>query len=289
LGGLGAIGWAAESFEFAHLTDLHLQPEMRAAEACGMCLEKVARLRPDFVVTGGDLVFDAAETDWRRAELQYDLLEKTLRPLKMPLHHAIGNHDLYGVATKSRVAASAAHFGKKVFEERMGPRYKSFAHKGWQFVMLDSIGTKANGRDFEGWIDAEQIEWLRGGLAARRPRGRLIVVTHVPLVSSVLQLVADPWKSAETYLVKNAREVLEVLWPYEPRMVLQGHTHIRERVLYRGCEFVTSGAVCGNWWKGAREGHPEGFGVVRVTGEKLEWRYETYGFSADKMGIAEHD
>jgi 3',5'-cyclic AMP phosphodiesterase CpdA len=279
------LGFAQESFEFAHLTDLHLQPEMRAAEGCGMCVEKVARMKPDFVVTGGDLVFDAAETTWKRAELQYGLLEKTLRPLRMPLRHVVGNHDVYGTSSKSGVAPSEAHFGKKVFEERMGPRFQAFSHKGWHFVLLDSIGTKPGGRDFEGYVDREQLEWLRGELAKRQAKGKLIVVTHVPLVSGVLQLVGDPWKTPETYLVKNAREVMDILWPHEPRMVLQGHTHIRERVVYRGCEFVTSGAVCGNWWKGSRDGHPEGFGVVRVTGDRLEWRYETYGFRADMMGL----
>ena len=68
-----------------------------------------------------------------------------------------------------------------------------------------------------------------------RPGTPLVVATHVPLVSGVLQIAADPWKTAETYLVTNSREVLEVLWPYRPKAVLQGHTHIRETILYDGC------------------------------------------------------
>jgi hypothetical protein len=63
-----------------------------------------------------------------------------------------------------------------------------------------------------------------------KPGSRLAVVTHIPLVSSVLQLVPDPWKTAEIYLVTNAQDMLNVLWPYKPRLVLQGHTHIRETV-----------------------------------------------------------
>lgn len=275
---------AQDSFTFVHMTDLHLQPEMRAAEGCAMAVEAVAKRKPAFVITGGDLIMDAAETTWQRAELQYNLLAKTLAPLKMPLHHVLGNHDVFGTASKSGVAPSAPHYGKKVFEERMGPRYRAFSHGGWHFLLLDSIGT-INGRDFRGHIDAEQLEWLRGELARRKPNGRLIVVTHVPLVSSVLQLVADPWKTAETYLVSNAREVLEILTPHRPRLVLQGHTHIRERVVYNNCEFITSGAVCGNWWKGPREGHPEGFAVVEVKGEEIRWNYQTYGFRADILKV----
>jgi hypothetical protein len=53
-----------------------------------------------------------------------------------------------------------------------------------------------------------------------------------------------------------------------PKMVLQGHTDIRESVIYNGCQFITSGAVCGRWWKGPREGHPRGFGVLTVRAKR---------------------
>jgi hypothetical protein len=42
--------------------------------------------------------------------------------------------------------------------------------------------------------------------------------------------------------------------------------------------FITSGAVCGNWWKGLWLGNPEGFAMLTVKGENISWRYETYGF-----------
>jgi 3',5'-cyclic AMP phosphodiesterase CpdA len=271
---------AQSAFSFVHMTDLHLQPEMRAAEGCAMAVAKVAQLAPDFVITGGDLIMDAAESTWARAELQYGLLAKTLAPLQMPLYHVLGNHDVFGTSSKSGVPPSAPHYGKQVFEERMGKRYQAFSRQGWHFVLLDSIGD-IQGRDFRGYVDPEQLEWLRAELAQRRPNGKLIVVTHVPLASAVLQLVADPWKTPATYLIENSRAVLELLWPHRPRLVLQGHTHIRERVLYNGCEFITSGAVCGNWWKGPREGHPEGFAVITIQGNNINWRYETYGFRAD--------
>jgi 3',5'-cyclic AMP phosphodiesterase CpdA len=194
----------------------------------------------------------------------------------------VGNHDVFGISSKSGIPQTDAHYGKKMFEERIGPRYSSFTHNGWHFVLLDSIGTKTGGRDFTGHVDDEQLAWLQSDLASMPHGAPLVVVTHVPLISAVMQIVPDPWKTAETYLTTNAREVLDVLWPYQPRAVLQGHTHIREKVIYRDCEFITSGAVCGNWWKGPREGHPEGFGVIRVRDGKLEWSYETYGFVSDR-------
>jgi hypothetical protein len=60
--------------------------------------------------------------------------------------------------------------------------------------------------------------------------------------------------------------------------VLQGHTHVNETVVWKGVPYITSGAVCGNWWHGTHLGTPEGFTVVTVANGKLSTRYETYGF-----------
>ena len=63
--------------------------------------------------------------------------------------------------------------------------------------------------------------------------------------------------------------------------VLQGHTHVNERVEWQGVPYITSGAVSGNWWKGIHLGTPEGFTVCTVRDGKLLTRYQTYGFHAD--------
>lgn len=285
IGAMAAVGAktvaeaAGHGFSFVHFTDVHIQPELRADVGSRACVARINALKPDFAICGGDLVYDAAAVAYPRANQLFDLYSETVKPLHMPVHTIVGNHDVFGVSSTSGVPQTDIHYGKRMFEDRIGARYSSFDYQGWHFVLLDSIGSKP-GLDFIGLIDEEQLTWLRADLARMKPGSPLVVVTHIPLVSSVLQLVADPWKTAEIYLVTNARDVLEILWPYRPRMVLQGHTHICETVTYKGCQFITTGAVCGNWWKGAREGHPEGFGVVTVRGNRIDWRYETYGFIA---------
>ena len=47
-----------ESFTFAFLTDIHLQPERNATEGFRAAIAEVNVLKPDFVITGGDLVMD---------------------------------------------------------------------------------------------------------------------------------------------------------------------------------------------------------------------------------------
>ncbi len=75
-------------------------------------------------------------------------------------------------------------------------------------------------------------------------------------------------------IVANASEVVAELQKHNTLAVFQGHTHLNEVVHYRGIHYVTSGAVCGNWWHGTRWGTPEGFTVVSLRGGKIDWRYE---------------
>jgi hypothetical protein len=80
--------------------------------------------------------------------------------------------------------------------------------------------------------------------------------------------------------VANADEVIRLFEGHNVLGVLQGHTHINERVEWHGVPYITSGAVSGNWWQGTRMGTPEGFTVVTVADGRLTTRYETYGFKA---------
>ncbi|HYL35283.1 MAG TPA: metallophosphoesterase [Bryobacteraceae bacterium] len=271
---------AAESqFSFVHFTDTHIQPELRGAEGCRLCFDRINRTHADFALCGGDLVFDAAAQERPRAGMLYELYRETLKRVEMPVHSAIGNHDVFGTELKSGTATSDPEYGKKMYEDRIGKRYYSFDHKGWRFIVLDSI-LLGNAGGFTGGVDDLQLDWLHSELAHLDRNTPLVVMTHVPLISGALQIVPDAWATPATYLVGNVRRVLELLWPYNLKAVLQGHTHIRETVVYNGCQFITSGAVCGNWWKGARLGHPEGFGVLTVRAGEISWRYETYGFRA---------
>jgi predicted phosphodiesterase len=62
------------------------------------------------------------------------------------------------------------------------------------------------------------------------------------------------------------------------KAVLQGHTHIIENIEYQGCQYITSGAVSGGWWRGDRNGNQPGYGVLTVTGDRISWVYKTYGW-----------
>src|SRR5262249_16313183 len=179
LGAAASASAAPASFSFVHFTDTHIQRELSADDGCRLAFARINKLRPDFALCGGDLVFDAAEVERPRAIDLFNLYRETSKRLEMTVHTVPGNHDLVGLFTKSGVATNDPLYGKRMFEDRIGRRYGSFDHKGWHFVLLDSIGTTPD-RRYIGRIDDEQLAWLRVDLS-KIGRAPIVVVTHIPL------------------------------------------------------------------------------------------------------------
>ena len=273
------------SFDYIFLTDTHLEPELSANEGCAMAFRKMAGMKAEFAIQGGDHIFDALAVDRKRADSLFDMYAQTEQALGLKVHHTIGNHDHFGLFTKSGVDTTSPGYGKQMYTERVGPTYYSFDQKGYHFVVLDTI-QPTDDRSWEARIDEPQLKWLRedlGKLAAGTP---LIVTAHVPLASGAASYeptgasgsgvaVANPHPQL---IVANAWEVIRLLEQHNTLAVFQGHTHINEVVNFRGIPFITSGAVCGNWWHGTRLGIPEGFTVVSLRNGVLTHRYETYGW-----------
>jgi len=80
--------------------------------------------------------------------------------------------------------------------------------------------------------------------------------------------------------VVNNREVLELFAEHNLVLVLQGHLHAEEMLRWRGTTFITGGAVCGDKWRGPRLGTPEGFGVLTLRRDRVDWQYETINWKA---------
>ena len=268
------------SLDFVFFTDTHIQPELDAAHGCSMAFQKIAALKPDFAIHGGDLVFDALAVNRQRADQLFDLYKKTESQLNVPLYHAIGNHDVYGILTKSGAQPTDPFYAKKMFEDKIGARtYSSFDHQGYHFIILDSIFPTED-RQWEGRVDPVQLEWLASDLNKVPAATAIIVICHVPLVTGFLGYSPKPEgrQKYNTYSVENSPEVLALFENHKVIAVLQGHLHVNEAVHYKNCDFLTSGAVCGNWWHGTRMGFPEGFTKVSLRNGALTTTYETYGF-----------
>lgn len=286
--GIARADQAPSKFRFAHLTDIHVQPELGAERGFRKCVAAVNALdpRPDFVITGGDLIMDALVVPRERAELEFKIFEDVCRDFAMPVYHTVGNHDVIGWAKDSAVKPDHHDYGKKVFAERLGQgrTYRSFDFGGWHFILLDSIGQDAETREYEGLVDEAQLEWLKKDLAAVGTKQPIVVVTHIPLATAYLLLARGPdFSPGPKSMVRNAHELRKLFKPYRVQLVLQGHVHVRERIDYLNTSYIMSGAVSGGWWKGPTAGeHPEGFGIVDIAGDQFQWSYQAYGWEAVK-------
>jgi len=286
-GGAAAFDLAADtqtpgSFDFVFFTDTHIEPELDAAHGCDLCFKKIAALKPEFAIMGGDHVYDATSVGADRANSVFDLYKKTEQSLQMPVHHAIGNHDPFGIIEKSGVPTSDPAYAKKMYEDRIGKTYYSFDHKGYHFIVLDSIQPTED-RLWEARIDDKQMSWLAADLQKTPATAPVISVVHVPLVSAFSTFGADPTRPPAKYstlTVANTPQVLKTFEGHNLIAVLQGHLHVNESVEYKNIKFITGGAVCGNWWHGSHMGFAEGFTVVSLHEGKLTTRYETSGFQS---------
>ena len=266
-----------DDFEFLFLTDTHLQPELDGVHGVDLAMREGSRVRADFAIQGGDHIMDALGVPKATAVRNFDLYAKSEQQLGMKLYHTLGNHDVCGIYAASGVAPSDPLYGKKLFESRFGPTYYSFEHKNVHFLVLDSIGITPD-HHYEARVDETQIAWLKNDLMGLLPNQPVIVVTHIPLVTAVPSYIAAGGKGFGQEVFHGGPAVIDLLHGYNVLGVLQGHTHVNETVLWRGVPYMTSGAVCGNWWHGTRLGTPEGFTVVKVAGGKLTTRYVATGF-----------
>lgn len=228
---------------------------------------------------------DGLDVTRERADLQFKLIKEALKPLEMPIYYSVGNHDIFGWDRKGGNNPKESGYGKQLFQEKVseGRTYRSFDFGEWHFILLDSIQPVSP----QGWnaeIDAEQLEWLRQDLLQTGKKRPIILVSHVPIMTLFNQY-AEATTSAPTAtgIVKNGKEVRDYFAPYNVKAVLQGHTHVVEDCLYTGTHYITSGAICGEWWKGYRLGvHPEGFAVFDVRNDKMDWQYVSYDWKAKK-------
>jgi Icc protein len=268
-------------FRFIFMTDIHVQPEQQAAQGFQTAIQRANELRPDFVLTGGDLIMDALEQSYERSTELYDLYLRLIRNFNMPVYNTIGNHEVFGLYVESGIDPSHPEYGKAMYKHRMNypQTYYSFDHKGWHFIVLDAIGFRPD-RHYFGCVDEIQLHWLEQDLSQVNKSTPIAVSLHIPLTSVYVQMSKGSTIPLDSgTVVVNAKEVLEKFSGYNLRLVLQGHLHIVEEIIYRDTHFITGGAVSAYWWRGPRDGFEEGFLVIDVRGNNFSWRYEDFGWT----------
>lgn len=269
----------ANEFSFVFMTDIHVQTEKNAISGFRKAIVKVNELNPAFVITGGDLIMDALGRSYSRADSLYDIYTAMQTEFKMPVFNTMGNHEIYGWYARSGADTTHPEYGKKMFEQRIGPRYQRIDRYGWVFLILDSVVKNGKG-GYEGGIDAEQIQWLTEQLESIPAETPIVISTHIPLMTLEGQLLRGSTGANEAgEVIVNAKEVLGLFKEHNLKLVLQGHLHYYETMYAFGTSYVTGGAVSAAWWEGPFYGTEEGFLLLKVVDDEVSWEYIDYGWN----------
>jgi len=280
---------AKKRLRVAHFTDVHIQPELHAVEGTVKAWRHLMgqHPRPDLVLVGGDMVMDAWSADRDRTKLQWDLYHRTRKDnMDLPVHHAIGNHDIWGIDKgASHTSGQEGLWAKKWFLDAFGyaRTYHSFDFADWHFVMLDNVLITPDG--YNGMVDGDQFEWLKEDLS--RTKKPTLLVSHIPLLSITgvvqgYQEKTGEWNVGGDVMTKNI-DALRDLFLKNPhvKVAVSGHVHMVDRVDYAGVSYLCGGAVCGSWWKGWNAGFPPGYRLIDLYSDgTFEERYVPWGWTA---------
>lgn len=268
------------SFTFAYLTDIHVQPEQHAADGFQKAVDTINLISPDFVLTGGDLVMDVLDQTYGRSDSLFGLYKEISDGFSMPVFNTVGNHEVYGWHREEAGIEAHPEYGKRMYEKHLGDRYYSFDHKGWHFIVLDVIALGDNNH-YIGKVDTEQIDWLKSDLQEVNAKTPIALSVHIPFITSATQLTKGSMApNSESGVITNSLEVLSLFLKHNLRLVLQGHLHFLEDIFIQNrVHFITGGAVSGHWWAN-RPGAvlQEGFLLLHLKGEVVDWEYVDFGW-----------
>jgi hypothetical protein len=234
-------------------------------------LTDAVRSAPDCMLYVGDVVGD-----------DLGLLDRLLEvgaAAGAPQWLVHGNHDL------DFDAPSDAHSADS-WRRIVGPNYYAFERGEVLFVVLDNVVYPCGddpadaGHDFcgddddptyNGRIDAPQMQWLEGLLERTPSNRRIVVATHIPLVS-----FADP--ESRKHQTDNAGRLHELLSD-RPALSLSGHTHTIENhapgqsfdgwndaagVAALPFRHIVAGAGSGAWYQGDFNVHGNPMALQRM-------------------------
>ena len=270
-GTISAAPVKKNSLKVAFITDVHVKPTAISEAGMRKALQHINNLKnkPDFILNGGDSIMDAMNVDKSGTEIQWNLWNKILQEEnRLPIYHAIGNHDAWGWQLKDPSVKTDPLYDKAwvIKEHKLPGRYYSFKKENWKFIILDSAHENNGG--YIAKIDEPQMAWLEQELKSTSSDQHICLVSHIPIVSFCAALFSDEnlpngdWKISRALLMTDTRKLVQLFSGYKNiRCALSGHIHLQDSVQYKNISYYCNGAVSGSWWNGAFKGFEPAFAL----------------------------
>ena len=276
---------------FCHLTDMHIFGDRNAAKGLAQMLEHINRLdpKPSLLVTGGDNIMDAYETEEANVAGQFTLLKKTIAAnTNLPIRYCLGNHDIWGWhKANSKTTGDELLWGTQwaLAQYGMPAEYYSFDQAGWRFIILNSIQHHPEDKNgYIGGLGDTQFAWLEKLLADTPENMPVIIISHISILSVCnfedAKTEDNEFRIPQRGVCADAPKLLS-LFKRHPNVKLcfSGHLHRFDHIEYMNVNYICDGAVSGAWWQGDYKGCHEGYGIVDLYSDgTFDHRYAAYGW-----------
>lgn len=270
----------------AHLTDMHVQPERGAQSGFEACIAHALKQKPDFIMTGGDLIMDALHQDADRVKAQWSIFQAALKQYpKVRFEHCIGNHDVWGWGDHAKYK-DESKYGKTWALEvlELAKPYRSFDDAGWHFVVLDSTH-RTSGNGYTARLDDEQFEWLKDDLSRVSPKTPVMILSHIPILAVCCFFDGENektgnWVIPGAWVHIDARRIKDLFKKHpNVKICVSGHEHLLDQVVYNNVNYFCNGAVSAGWWGGDYYECTYGYSIVDLFDDgSFENKYVPFGW-----------
>lgn len=202
-------------------------------------------------ITVGDIVWDELKL--------FEDYSKAVAQMGIPFFQCLGNHDM-------DYRKGGDETSDDTFQQTYGPTYYSFNRGQVHYVVMDNVRYLGTDRDYDGWIQQHQLDWLQKDLSFVSKDKLIVLCMHIPVHSGTKNKDA-------LYALLQGRDV----------HIMSGHTHYNVNAVKDNIYEHNHGTVCGAWWTGTicGDGTPNGYGIYKVKGKELTWHYQATGQPAD--------
>ncbi|MBQ6329459.1 MAG: metallophosphoesterase [Kiritimatiellae bacterium] len=174
-----------EEFHFAIVSDLYGADEKGEVyrDAFNRAVRAINTLRPEFVMSIGDLIPFGWLQDEEKVRQQHRVLDERISRIVPPFFCTAGNHDICPsyIYPNGTDCSRAYEISSKVWKEFRGPAYYSFVRKNVLFVVLNTDDDCRLGVRYCG-ISKEQYAWFKKTLDDNRDVRWTCVFMHLPQV-----------------------------------------------------------------------------------------------------------
>ncbi|MEE3342555.1 MAG: metallophosphoesterase [Bacilli bacterium] len=244
------------SISFRIFGDLHYIDEVpdwsdkrKLVEYSDIMLDKLIKSTNDndklkFIINLGDLIQSTGNKYQDLNNLKFAL--DKMKKIKLPIYNILGNHELKSVNSNKEIIKLFG-YSKSSY---------SFNYDNYHFLI---VGTDINHDDKNfktQYVSNEDMMWIKKDLEENKGK-KIIVFCHFGIIDDK-EIMSNYWaytENGENLMLRNRKELLDILSPYNVIGMLCGHQHWTKKLPYKNHYCYMLGSLTENI---KNDGKPDG-------------------------------